>query len=209
MRRHLSYANVVATLALVFAMSGGAMAANSYLINSTKQINPKVLKKLTGKKGRAGVAGSAGAIGAIGPAGPQGLTGKEGSTGKEGPFPKGDAPSGITIRGDYGVFGATGGINGYTGISFGYTLSAGPTINYIPAGEPVPAACAGGSVEMPQAQPGNLCIFEAFHSGFTPEAFDPATDSTTTAGRTGAIVYNEPDGATPSDAEGTWAVTSP
>jgi len=26
-RRHLSYANVVATMALVFAMSGGALAA--------------------------------------------------------------------------------------------------------------------------------------------------------------------------------------
>ena len=52
MRKRLSYANVTATLALVFAMSGGAMAANSYLINSTKQINPKVLKKLTGNAGQ-------------------------------------------------------------------------------------------------------------------------------------------------------------
>ena len=51
MRRRLSYANVTATLALVFAMSGGALAANHYLITSTKQINPKVLKKLTGKTG--------------------------------------------------------------------------------------------------------------------------------------------------------------
>jgi hypothetical protein len=31
MRRHLSYANVVATLALVFAMTGGAFAASHYL----------------------------------------------------------------------------------------------------------------------------------------------------------------------------------
>ena len=29
MRKRLSYANVTATLALVFAMSGGAMAANT------------------------------------------------------------------------------------------------------------------------------------------------------------------------------------
>jgi hypothetical protein len=75
MRKRLSYANVTATLALVFAMSGGAMAANHYLINSTKQINPKVLKKLTGKTG---------ATGATGAIGPQGATGKEGPTGKEG-----------------------------------------------------------------------------------------------------------------------------
>ena len=30
MRKRLSYANVTATLALVFAMSGGALAANHY-----------------------------------------------------------------------------------------------------------------------------------------------------------------------------------
>jgi hypothetical protein len=47
LRRHLSYANVTATLALVFAMSGGALAAKHYLLTSTKQISPKVLKQLT------------------------------------------------------------------------------------------------------------------------------------------------------------------
>src|SRR6202043_2254580 len=47
MRRRFSYANVAATLALVFSMSGGALAAKHYLINSTKQINPKVLKAIS------------------------------------------------------------------------------------------------------------------------------------------------------------------
>jgi hypothetical protein len=46
MRRHLSYANVVATLALVFAMSGGALAAKHYLLNSVSQVNPRVLRSL-------------------------------------------------------------------------------------------------------------------------------------------------------------------
>jgi hypothetical protein len=45
-RRHLNYANVVATMALVFAMSGTALAAKHYLISSTKQIKPSVLKSL-------------------------------------------------------------------------------------------------------------------------------------------------------------------
>jgi hypothetical protein len=66
MRKRLTYTNVVATMALVFAMSGGAFAASHYLVNSTKQINPKVLKKLKGN------------------AGPKGATGKEGAPGKEG-----------------------------------------------------------------------------------------------------------------------------
>jgi hypothetical protein len=46
MRKHLSYANVVATFALLFAMSGGALAAKHYLLNSVSQINPRVLSKL-------------------------------------------------------------------------------------------------------------------------------------------------------------------
>jgi hypothetical protein len=63
MRKRLTYANVVATLALVFAMSGGALAAKHYLLNSTSQINPKVLKKLKGRAGTTGAAGKEGAPG--------------------------------------------------------------------------------------------------------------------------------------------------
>jgi hypothetical protein len=81
MRRHLTYANVAATLALVFAMSGGALAAKHYLINSTSQINPKVLKSLKGNAGRAGTTGAAGATGATGPAGATGPTGTTGAAG--------------------------------------------------------------------------------------------------------------------------------
>jgi hypothetical protein len=46
--RHLSYANVTATLALIFSMGSGALAANHYLITSTKQIKPSVLRTLHG-----------------------------------------------------------------------------------------------------------------------------------------------------------------
>jgi hypothetical protein len=42
-RLRFTYANVAATLALVFSMSGGALAASHYLITSKKQIAPKVL----------------------------------------------------------------------------------------------------------------------------------------------------------------------
>jgi len=72
MRRSITYANVTATLALVFSMSGGALAARHYLINSTKQINPKVLKKLRGRTGPAG------------PPGKEGAKGKEGQQGEGG-----------------------------------------------------------------------------------------------------------------------------
>ncbi len=84
-RRHLSYANVVATMALVLAMGGTAVAAKHYLINSTSQIKPSVLKKLKGNAGATGAAGVAGAAGTQGKEGPQGKEGSKGLQGIEGP----------------------------------------------------------------------------------------------------------------------------
>ena len=80
-RRHLNYANIVATLALMFAMGGSAIAAKHYLVNSTKQINPKVLRKLKGARGARGANGLAGANGTQGPVGPGGPIGPKGQTG--------------------------------------------------------------------------------------------------------------------------------
>ena len=58
-RRRATYANVAMTLALVFAMTGGAYAAKKWVITSTKQIKPSVLKQLTGKAGPGGPPGAA------------------------------------------------------------------------------------------------------------------------------------------------------
>jgi hypothetical protein len=84
MRKHLSYANVVATFALVFAMTGGALAANTYLIKSTKQLSPSVRSALKGHNGRTGATGKTGATGATGATGPQGAAGRNGSNGAPG-----------------------------------------------------------------------------------------------------------------------------
>jgi hypothetical protein len=84
MRRHVTYANVAATLALVFAMSGGALAAKHYLIESTNQINPKVVKKLRGTRGKTGVTGATGKTGAPGAPGATGAPGAAGAPGKDG-----------------------------------------------------------------------------------------------------------------------------
>jgi hypothetical protein len=86
-RMRLTPSTVIATLALVFAMTGGAYAAKKYLITSTKQISPSVLKALKGKAGPAGPAGTgtAGAAGPQGPGGAAGAKGENGVPGKEGP----------------------------------------------------------------------------------------------------------------------------
>jgi len=81
MRSKLTYANIVATLALLFAMSGGAIAASHYLITSTKQFSPKVLSKLHGARGKTGAQGAQGAQGPQGVQGPKGDTGATGLTG--------------------------------------------------------------------------------------------------------------------------------
>ena len=62
-RIRFTYANVVATLALVLALSGGAIAATHYLITSTHQISPRVLRALRGRQGPPGQQGPTGQSG--------------------------------------------------------------------------------------------------------------------------------------------------
>jgi hypothetical protein len=83
-RARATYANVAMTLALVFAMSGGAYAAKRYVITSTKQISPKVLKALAGKVGAEGKEGKAGTPGTAGKDGVNGVNGKDGAAGASG-----------------------------------------------------------------------------------------------------------------------------
>jgi hypothetical protein len=72
---------VVACLALFVALAGTSVAARHYLITSTKQIKPSVLKQLKGKKGPRGPQGPAGPTGATGAAGPAGTAGPAGASG--------------------------------------------------------------------------------------------------------------------------------
>jgi Collagen triple helix repeat (20 copies) len=119
-RRRLCYANVVATLALVFAMSGGALAAGHYLLTSTGQISPKVLKTLKGK------AGPTGTPGAQGPQGPKGETGAAGAPGAAGAKGEAGAKGATGATGANGARGAVG-ATGATGAS-GSPWTAGGTL---------------------------------------------------------------------------------
>jgi hypothetical protein len=77
-------AGIIASLALFFALGGSAVAANHYLVTSSSQIKPSVLKGLHGPAGAKGAKGAAGANGAAGPVGPGGGQGPQGSQGPSG-----------------------------------------------------------------------------------------------------------------------------
>jgi hypothetical protein len=96
MRRHLSYANVTATLALFVALGGGAYAATKLPKNSvtTTQVKNGTLLTKDFKKGqlKAGPKGAAGVQGDQGVRGLTGFTGAAGTAGVNGaPGAKGDA----------------------------------------------------------------------------------------------------------------------
>jgi hypothetical protein len=74
-------AMVVAVGALVVASTGSAIAAKRYLLTSTKQISPSVLKQLRGQTGKQGPRGAQGAVGASGASGAGGAGGAPGPVG--------------------------------------------------------------------------------------------------------------------------------
>ncbi len=206
MRKRITYANVAATLALVFSMTGGALAAKHYLINSTTQINPKVLKKLTGKKGATGSAGAQGAPGATGKEGTPGKEGKEGKEGKAGSVPA-SLVSGTSESGDWAV------ANGESGGGFMDTSIAFP--------EPLAAALASTNVEFltgkgtdtncpgeGKAAAGFLCVYVAEESHMKAPAA-PINLSTGFGGadKWGFFIFLNATAAS-AYAYGSWTVTA-
>lgn len=153
-RRRLSYANVVATMALVFAMGGSAMAAKHYVINSTKQINPKVLKKLHG------AAGKKGSTGASGPAGPAGAVGPGGKEGPAGLSALATLPSGQSESGEYGAQESSKADAMFEAVTFPIPLAAGIPVEKTEWTSSGSAPhCSGPG----HASPGYLCLYSAQH----------------------------------------------
>ncbi len=121
MRIHLSYANVVATLALLLVVGGGTAYAATHLPKNsvgTQQIKKEAVTpaKLS-KAAKAALTGTQGPMGDTGTAGSQGPNGDTGATGPEGPQgetgqagPKGDTGA-IGPQGSKGETGSPGIVN--------------------------------------------------------------------------------------------------
>jgi Collagen triple helix repeat (20 copies) len=129
---HITPSTVIALMALVFALTGGAFAAtgagsHTKLLATTSKAKPAPKGKAgprgaTGAKGATGAAGPAGAMGPAGASGTAGAKGEPGVDGKEGPTGK---------EGKEGVEGKEGteGVEGKEGSPWtaGGTLPAGKT----------------------------------------------------------------------------------
>lgn len=194
-----------------------AVGAKSTLITSAKIKNGTVkledlstsLRK-TLKQRASTTAAPATATGAAGPAGPQG------PAGPAGPFTS-VLPSGATLRGTFAAGGKAdaSGDHFTTGISFNFTLSAGPVIRYIPTDAVAPPECPG-SKGAPEARPGFLCVFEVLRTSSTnsigsrtvknPMLSAPDPDRALPFGATFKVVAS---GASLIEVNGTWAVTAP
>jgi hypothetical protein len=198
--------NIVAWVALFVAMGGTSIATTHYLINSTKQINPKVLHKLTGKTGRAGPQGPAGGQGPAGPQGPAGAQGSKGETGAAAPTVLASKQS---ESGAYAA-GAPGGVAGEVieeGITFRIPLAkgieAGKTI-YTKASAPV-AHCSGQG----SADPGYLCVYSGSSGSVEPPAIKNPEEARNPGA--GALGFYMEWQLTAGDAfdTGTYTVTAP
>lgn len=184
MHRHLSYANVMATVAVFVALGGGAYAATALPKNSvgaTQLRNDAVssakikngslqrsdfrtadLVKLRGSAGAKGADGAAGSAGAgAGAAGAAGAKGDKGDKGERGRLGLSTLQAGDTLRGVFGV----DGIAKHPGDEFvtGVTLPIPAPANLDDATVIGPddgnSGTCTGSYSSPTAPAGFVCIY--------------------------------------------------
>jgi hypothetical protein len=237
-KNRIGIPGVIAIIALVFAMAGGAYAAKGVIITKLSQIAPSVQKKLKGKTGPAGPTGPQGAQGPVGPQGPKGETGAPGKNGTNGTngtngidgedgvcsesLPECVLPSGATETGSWAM-GATAGPGAvYTALTLSVPLAAplegtGHTHFINTAGKEVTVAevftstACKGTAKKPTAEPGNLCVYAGFTEnvkGFSDGMYAAGTEAEPGVS-TGGAVMELAASAAAALGFGTFAVTAP
>ena len=219
-QRHLTYANVVATICLFIVLGGSAYAVTTLpsgsvgskqlrtdAVSSTKVKNGSLLAK-DFKKGQL----------PKGPQGPRGATGPAGPQGTPGPFAD-TLPPGVTLRGAFILAADAAGDGGHgevdpktgekpgepaaTQVSWGFRLSAPPEVHIIPVEGGGSLACPG-SAASPEAGPGHVCLYQTYVSQIAAlhVLADSAIDS-----RYGLGLFSNAMGPGLNEITGTWAVT--
>lgn len=201
-RRNLSLPTAISVVALVFAMSGGAYAAKSYVTGSAKDSKGKTAKRgprgPRGKQGPQGLKGDTGPKGDAGPQGAKGATGDPWMAG--GVVPSGKSLGGTWLAGIGPEIAAGQGVGGAS-ISFSIPLPSAPEVVIVKKdkeGQEHAAECPG-SLAVPLAAPGKLCLYTAIEAGLVLQSATPTP--------VGALLsYSGPAGA---GNAGTWGATAP
>jgi hypothetical protein len=232
LRTRFGIPGVISVIALVFAMAGGAVAANNLDSsgNGKATVSAKAKQGKQGKPGKTGPAGPAGpqgpagAAGPAGPAGPKGDAGTNGTNGVAGqPGAEGPEGSPWTANGtlppeatETGVWGGYGGQAGASKlafpISFTLPLAEEPEAIFVDEGELTKPGCPGIVDGIPAADPGKLCVYGDLFEEATNEGFNKTSP--------GVPFGTEPPGVGTTGtrfkvsceafcfAAGTWAVTA-
>jgi hypothetical protein len=211
---HLTYANVVATLALFLVLSGGAAYAASRLAKNSvgsaqlkkNAVTPAKLSQAS-KATLSGTTGPKGSTGPEGPSGPQGVPGKEGSAGRnltaETPLASGQTET--------GVFGAAGTGEG------SYLLGVATFVQPLAVGldefhvfalgeEETNAHCPGAGI----AAAGYFCAYSGEEeNAYLVSGPQNPGDGSEGTGKDGTQFFYSGDGSGVAYAYGTWAVTAP
>jgi hypothetical protein len=195
---------VVAVAALVVASTGSAIAAKHYMVSSTRQISPTVLKQLHGANGRAGATGQKGATGPQGPAGTAGASGTNGTNGADltshTPLPSGQSESGL--------FGAVGvdasGTTLLATVTYPQPLSAAIAPDHVVEGTTASAHCSGPG----HADPGFLCVYRTSTAAVNFAVSIDTELRVSGAGRLGVALGYSTTG-TSGDVYGSYTVTAP
>jgi hypothetical protein len=237
LRNRFGVPGVIAVIALVFAMAGGAYAA-SKLTGSQKKEVEKIAKKFAGKQGPAGpqgpagtngtngkngVNGAAGATGPTGPTGPSGPTGPTGNTGPTGPTGEtGFTPTLPPNKTEMGSWSAQFSGFGLTSITFNIPLADPLDEEHVAFhgqgydGEDGVGAehehCPGKAGN-PKAAPGYLCVYSANAVNLAATIFNPGITgippASEGAGTTGAGFFLEETSSGGAFGFGPFAVTAP
>ena len=236
LRNRFGTPGVIAVIALVFAMAGGAFAAAGGLTGKQKKEVKSIAKSFqgTGPAGPVGPVGANGANGKDGTNGEKGATGPQGSIGNTGPqgdpwTAGGTLPVEATEAGGWAVGGAEAPESEIaefpanlkvirSAISFTIPLAAEPTVEVKETGfSGAPGGNCPGSAAEPKAKSGFLCVYttqlEHAFSGLTQpfvrKLSSDGSPAAPDANTVGALVELPTAEEEPSLTAGwgTWAVT--
>jgi hypothetical protein len=172
-RSKLTYANVMATVAVFLVLAGGSAFAATQMLPKNS-VGPKQLKKgavtppKLSKAAKSTLTGPRGTIGPVGPKGDKGDKGdkgERGNTGEAGPFPT-TLPNGRTVVGVYDIEGTANSVHDLSTGAISYVYPApGQQVEYIPVGGTNPHCT--GSPATPTAPPGFTCIYETVRNNIS------------------------------------------